>query len=331
MILWCFVFSGVSWGQKVVEEIIARVNNEIILKSEHERAKKQLYDEVAQQLSGAELERIFNERVKNLLRDLIDQSLLLQKAKELGMTADLEVVKTMERMRREFKFDSLEALEKAIVQQGGNVEDFKQGIRTRYLTQQVIGREVYPRIVITTEDLRKFYEENKKEFDRPEGIRIREIVISTENKTPDEIRQAEQTAKGLLERVQKGDEFEEIAQQNSEAPTAQNGGDLGFFEKGTMAKELEDAAYQLERNQVSDVLKMPYGFVILKVEDKHSGGILPFELATNEIQNRLWNQRVQPKVREYLTKLRVEGFVDVRPGYADTGAVPKQTKASEAK
>jgi peptidyl-prolyl cis-trans isomerase SurA len=328
------VIAGAVLAQnKTVDEIVARVNGDIILKSEFENAKTALRSELAQgqKLQGAQLEQAVAEQSKNVLRDLIDQNLLLQQAKDMGLNADLEVVKTMERMRQEYKFDTLEALEKAIAEQNLNVDDYKQQIRTRYLTSQVLGREVYPRIIITTEEIRKYYDANVKNFDRPAGVQLSEITISTENKTPEELAAQKKKAEEALAAVKKGDDFGETARKFSEAPTAQDGGILGFFPQGQLAKTLEDAVAPLEKGQTTGLLELPYGFVILKVDDKHNGGTLSFELAQKEITDVLFQQNVLPKVREYLTKLRTDGFIEIKPGYVDAGAPPeKPAKVSEA-
>jgi len=322
-----------AMAQKTVDEIIVRVNADIILKSELENAKTSLRKELAdgQHLQGAQLEQALTEQSKFLLRDLIDQTLLVQQAKEAGINADLEIVKTMERMRQEYKFETLEALEKAIVEQGISVDEYKQQIRNRYLTSQVLGREVYPKIIITNEEMRKYYDANQKNFDRPAGIQLSEITISTESKTPEEVAAQRKKAEEALAAVKKGDDFSETARKFSEAPTAQEGGVLGFFPAGQLAKALEDAVAGLEKGQTTEILTLPYGLVILKVDDKHSGGILSFELAQKDIQDQLFQQQVQPKIREFLTKLRTEGFIEIKPGYVDAGAPPeKAAKVSEA-
>lgn len=324
--------AGMAWGeQKTVEEIIARVNGDIILKSELENAQNALRAELSQQqkLQGAQLEKTYTEQSKYLLRELIDSALLMQQAKELGLNADLEVVKTMEQMRQQYKFESLEALEKAIVDQGYSVEEYKENIRTRYLTSQVLNREVYPKIIITVEEQRKYYNAHLKDFDRPEGVHLSEILISTENKTPDQIEEQRKKAEAAKAALENGDSFADVAQKYSEAQTASSGGDLGFFTKGELTKPLEEVAWKLEKGQRSDIITVPYGFVILELEDKHNGGILPFEIAQKEITDKLFQDRVEGKVREYLTKLRMEGFVDVKQGYTDEGAPEKQPKISE--
>jgi peptidyl-prolyl cis-trans isomerase SurA len=329
--------SGAFAQSKTVDEIIAWVNNDIILKSEYELRKSAIRNDLAEApprgrgLQGAQLEQALNEQQKTLMRDLIDETLLLQQAKEMGLNADLEVIKTMEQLRQERKLASLDDLEKAIVAQGYSVDEFKQNIKTRYLTQQVLQREVYGRVIVTTDEMKKYYDANVNKFDRPAGIRIREISVYTENRGPAEIESQKKKIEEALAAVKKGQNFPEVASKYSESQTAQEGGDLGFFVKGELAKPLEDVASKLNKGQVSDVITLNGAFMILKVEDRHEGGILPYELAQKEIQDALWQQGIQPKIREYLTKLRSDGFIKLGDGYSDLGQPGRATKVSENK
>ena len=189
-IILLLIASSVLAQIKTVDEIIAWVNSDIILKSEYETRKAQVRNDLSeppprgQGLKGADLEQRFNDVQKTLLRDLIDEALLLQQAKDMGLNADLEVAKTMEQLRQERKLESTEALEKAIVEQGYSLDEFKQNIKTRYLTSQVLQREVYGRVLVTTDEMKKYYDAHVKDFDRPAGIRIREISVYTENRRP---------------------------------------------------------------------------------------------------------------------------------------------------
>ena len=323
---------------KNVEQIVAWVNNDIILKSEHEKRLAEIREDLSQPpprgkgLQGAQLEQGLREESKRVLMQLIDESLLTQQAKDMGISWDLEVLKTMERLRQEQHLDSQEALEKAIIAQGFTLDEFKNNIKVRYLSQQVIQSEVYRRMPLpTNDDMHKYYDSHIKDFDRPAGTRIREITIVTENRGPEEIAAQRKKAEEALAAARKGDDFGALAVKYSESQTAQEGGDLGFFVKGELAPVLENVTDKLEKGQVSDIITVPGAFMILKVEDKHNGGILPFELAQREISDTLWQQAAQPKIREYLTKLRTDGFVKTAEGYVDAGAPQKTEKVSEAK
>ncbi len=125
----------------IVEEIVARVNNEIITRSEYVRSRDQLKQEVQQQ-EPANAERAFADKQREVLRDLIDQQLLLQKGKDLGITGDTELVKKLDEMRKQMNLETMEDLEKAAQAQGASYEEFKQNLRNQIVTQRVIGQEV---------------------------------------------------------------------------------------------------------------------------------------------------------------------------------------------
>jgi peptidyl-prolyl cis-trans isomerase SurA len=320
-----------AFSQKVIDEIVARVGGDIILKSEFEAAKKGAREELQQQgLAGAQLEQAFTARSKDLLRDLIDNQLLVQQAKDMGLNADLEVIKAEERMRQEHnrtnpksQINSIEDLEREISKQM-SLDDFKQQIRTRYLREEVLRREVYGRVILTNEEQKAYYESHKKDFDKPAGIHIREISVNTQGMSADEVAAQRKKIDDALAALKKGDDFMEVAQKYSESDTAPSGGDLGFFDKGQLAPDLEAVVSKLEKGQSSDVIKTNYGFMIIHVEERHAGGVMPYDNVQNEVYGAMFNERVIPKIREYLSTLRDTGFVEVREGYVDTGAVKKQ-------
>src|ERR1700674_4615975 len=151
---------------QVVEEIIARVNSQIITRSEFVRSKDQLKDDVKQQ-DAANADKLYAEREKDVLRDLIDQQLLLEKGKDLAITGDTELIKRLDQMRKEMKLEAMEDLEKAAAAQGLSYEDFKQNLRNQIITQKVIGEEGGSPLTITKEEEQKFYDEHKSEMEQP--------------------------------------------------------------------------------------------------------------------------------------------------------------------
>jgi peptidyl-prolyl cis-trans isomerase SurA len=319
---------------RTLEEIVAWVNSDVILKSEYEKRKAELRDELARPqaqggpgLQGAQLEQAFNQQSKTVIQELIDETLFVQQAKDMGITAESEIIKTMDQLRQQRKLDSLEALYKEIETQGYSLDDFRNNIKVKYLREEVLRREVYGRVIITNEEVRKYYDAHIKEFDRPAGIWLREITFLTENRGPELVAGQKKKAEDALAAVKKGDDFAETASKVSESETSQNGGDIGFFAKGELTPALEAIVDKLDKGQVTDVIPTQGAFMIFKVEDKHPGGILPFELAQKKVFDVLWQQAVPGKMREYLTKLRTEGFVRTADGYDDTGAPDKADKS----
>ena len=323
----------IAWGaDTVVQEIIARVNNQIITRSELVRSQEDLRKE-AQQQDPVNADKIVAEKDKDVLRDLIDQQLLLEKGKDLGITGDTELIKKLDQMRKEMNLESMEDLEKAAQAQGISFEDFKQNMRNQIITQQVIGREVGQRLVIDKSEEKKYYEDHQAELNQPEQIRLSEILVSTEKKSKDltddqQLQAAKVKADGLLDEIQKGATFEEVARKNSDV-AADQAGDLGYFKRGTLAKEIEDITFAMKPGDISKVIRTRQGYVILKVVEHHDAGVPPLNQIEPHIQDLVYMQKLQPALREYLTKLREDAFIDIKPGYVDTSASPNETKPVE--
>src|SRR5580658_7210169 len=162
---------------EVIEQIVARVNNQIITHSEYLHSKEELKKE-AQQQDPVNADKFVTDHDKDVLRDLIDQQLLLQKGKDLGITEDTEVIKKLDEMRKEMKLETMEDLEKAAEAQGASFEDFKQNMRNGLITQKVIGQEVGQKLSMTKDEEKKFYDEHRAELDQPEQVRLSEILIT---------------------------------------------------------------------------------------------------------------------------------------------------------
>ena len=307
-------------AQRIVDEIIAVVNSDVILKSELAAEMNVMELTLADNLQGAELEAALLVGQEHLLRDLIDRDLLRQKADEYGIDASLEVIRTLDQLRQDYDFETLEELEAAISSQGDSIEEYRLMIETSYKTEMVVNQEVYGSIIITNEEAREYYDANMEQYDRPSGIRLQEIVI-LRGETPESQEEAQVEAEAALTRVREGEEFASVAAEVSASQTAQMGGDLGFFETGELSELYEEYAAELGRNQISDIIELPDALVILRLLDRHDGGILVFELAFQEIQNYLIGLQAEDVFRAYLSELRDLAFIDLVEGYIDSGAV----------
>jgi len=314
---------GAQTKGRVVEEIIARVNNEIITASDLSRARASLQEEARQECRNCtpeQLQAIIAEKEKNLLRDLIDQSLLVQRGKDMGISVETEVVKRLDQIRQQNNLPDMEGLEKAVTSSGTSFEDFKNNIRNSMLTQEVIRREVGSTIIIGRDEVRKYYEEHKNEFYRPEQVYLREIFVSTDGKKESEIPELEKKGKGLLERARNGEDFGELAKRYSDGTTAKNGGELGVFQRGQLAKDIEDLVFKMNKGQVTDVIRTKTGFLILRVEQRFEAGLQPLDKVEGEVMNRIYSERMEPALRSYLKELREKSYVVVKPGYVDAAA-----------
>jgi peptidyl-prolyl cis-trans isomerase SurA len=222
----------------------------------------------------------------------------------------------------------------------------------------VIGEEVGSHLNITTEEQQKFYDTHKSELEQPESVRLSEILVTPEKTaekpaadkaagaatdssaaTPDAAKQAadeaaalaasEAKANELLKQLRAGANFDDVAKKYSAGPSAAQGGDLGVFKRGMLAKEIENRAFAMKSGDVSDVIRVKQGYMIMKVTEHQMAGIPSLKDVTPKIMDALYYEKLQPALRSYLTKLREEAYIKIQDGYADSGRSPNQTEPVE--
>jgi peptidyl-prolyl cis-trans isomerase SurA len=331
----------------IVDDIIARVDDQIITRSEMEKAKVASLEELKQRYPSDWQTRTAKAQT-DVLRDLIDQQLLLERGKEVGITGETEVVKRLNQMRQQMGLASIDDLEKEAQKQGVSYEDFKEQIRISVVSQQVIGQEVGGKLHISNEDIQDWYNKHQKELEGQEEIGLSEIMVGTQpvkenveskdqskNKTapeqgkalpedPAKVAEAEAKANQLLEQLKKGGKFDELAKKSSDGPTAAQGGTLGTFKRGELAKDLEEKTFTLKPGENTGVIRTKQGFIILKVTGHRMAGVPPLKDVSDHIRDAIYSERLEPAARAYLTKLREQAYIDIKSGYTDSGASPNQ-------
>lgn len=322
---------GVQADAVTVEQIICKVNGDIITNVDlnHDRAdlEKQFR---ANGYSGQRLEEALKSEIPNVLRNKIDNLLLTQKGKEMDLKVDPDVNKYIADLQRQTNTADPEKFQALVRQETGkSYEDFKADLKNRFYVDGVVREEVMRKIKFTNEEVRAYYDQHKDEFQREERVYLREIVVSTQGKQGAALAAAEKKAKELIERARKGERFNELAQTNSDAPTAKDGGALDPYKKGDLAPNIEAAVWDKERGYVTDPIQINGGLLILRVDEHYKAGLAGFEEVEQEIQNRIVGSRQQAALRAYLTKLRDQAFLQIKPGYEDTGAAPGKDTAWE--
>lgn len=308
----------------VVAEIVARVNDQVINNSDYKRAEQELASQGQQQ--GWSQQQLF-EGKHDLLRDLIDQQLLLSKGKELGISGESETVKRLDDIRKQNHLESMDDLQKAVESQGLSFEDFKQHIKDGIVTSSVIRDEVGRHLNLSQSDVQKYYDAHKSDFDSPELVKLSEILVPTAN--PDDAAQvadAQKKADDLVAQLKSGSDFAQLAKTQSGGSTAAQGGELGEYKRGQLAKVLEDQTFDLKQGEYTQPIRTKQGFVILKVTDHTAGGVQPLKDVEPQVEDALYSQKMGPKLREYLTTLREQAYIDIKPGYEDSAATPNEVK-----
>jgi peptidyl-prolyl cis-trans isomerase SurA len=310
----------------VVEEIIAHVNDQAISRSDFARAQQDLENQGRQQQWTQQ--QLFEQK-RDLLRDLIDRQLLLSRGKDLDINGETELVKRLDDMRKQNHLDSMEALQKAAEDQGVSWEDFKANMRNQIVTQQVIRDEVGRRVNVTPSELQTYYNQHQQDFEKPEQERLSEIMVPTAN--PDDASQvdaAKKKADDLYAKLKAGSDFAELAKSSSGGSTAAEGGDLGSYERGSgkLAKVFEDQTLTLQPGQFTEPIRTKQGFVILKVTEHNKGGLQPYKDVEAQVEDAVGMAKMGPALRDYLTKLREDAYINISNGYEDSGATANQMK-----
>jgi len=305
---------------KIVDRIVARVNNEIITQKQYDQQLADLRAQLARDSPGADLDAKLKEQSKNVLRDMIDQDLLVEKAKDDDINVDTDVIKKLDDIRQSSKLDNLEDLQKEVEKQGLVWEDFKDQIRRQILMQEVIGREVGSQVnqSVSHQDARKYFQAHQLEFASPGGVSLAQILISSDKHKPDEL---EKRAQDALAELKAGQKWETVVKKYSDDPdTAQQGGDVGFFKDGTLNPAIASVIAKLDAGETSDLVKTRFGYQIFKVRERRAPGVPKFEEVETRVMNALYDQKMPGALRKYLTELRSQSYVSVAPGYLDTGA-----------
>src|SRR5215475_12290570 len=257
---------------KVVEEIAAKVNGDIITRGELEKKRVEIEGEARRQgLTGQRLAETVKEYAANALRDEIDQLLLVQKAKDLNINVDNEITRRLAEIQLQQKaahpeLSDPDKFQTFIREQTGMpFEDFKLQMKNQMLTQRVIGQEVMRNIPVSEAEMQKYYEEHKSEFMRKEAqVFLSQIVISTEGKSPEQVAAAEKKAKDVAARAKKGEKFADRARDFSDdVETSKSGGYIGAMPRGVLDKSVEDVVFKEKKGFVSEPIKLRQAYLIL--------------------------------------------------------------------
>ena len=311
---------------KIVEEIVAKVNGDIITRGDLEEKQREIEVMLRQQqhLAGTQLTRAVTDASKDMLRDKIDELLLIQKAKDDQITVDSDVARRMAELQVVSKISDPDKFHEWIQTETGMAyEEYKQKLTNDFLVHRVVSQEVGSRITIPEAELRKYYDSHQPDFMRKEQVFLSQILISTEGKTPEQVAAAEKKAKDIVARARKGEKFTELVAAYSDDPeTSRAGGQLGPYQRGIMPKEMEDVVFKDKKGDVTDPFKRPQGLLILRVDDRWEAGEASFDEVREQIQEVMAAPQMEARMRPFLQRLRTDAFLEIKEGFVDTGAAP---------
>ncbi len=299
---------ALAWGEEVVEEIVAIVNDDIITLSDYKNQHEALYQMLRAQFQGEEFQQHYRHERKKLLEMMITDLLLLQEAKKKGINVEEQVKLTIENIKEQNGINSDEELKRLMGQQGINFEAWKEQMEENILKQGVIATEVDRNIVVDDSEVVNYYKLHSQEFTEPQEYKLKAIFIAADNKTSQE---AEDLKEKIDRKIAAGEDFSALASQYSEGPEKEHQGDLGTFKKGEMAKNLEQEVEKLKAGEITTWLEIKGGWYKLKLEEKKEAYLKSFEEVRKDIQEKLFAQKRKKQLDKFLKELKEKSYIKV--------------------
>jgi peptidyl-prolyl cis-trans isomerase SurA len=284
----------------VVEEVIARVGNEIITKSEFEEEEKRLYEQMKRQLQGQELETQYQKQRKDLLDFLINQKLLEQRARELDLNVDEEINAAILRLREENSIPDDAALEQALTSEGSSMAQLREDFRRRIIQQRILWNYVQGKVNITEDEIKNYYEQHKSELTNPAVTKIRRYTITGEG-IEKGILNAE--ARSLLNVLRKK---MEVVPANFPNMKTDESVEVSATELDPKVGKILD---QTAVGSYTELVEVPSGWAIFLVESRTEAKPISFDEARGQIYNVLLQERAQKYQKSFLEDLRKQNFV----------------------
>lgn len=326
----CAVTAFAQSEERPVDEVIARVNSGVILRSAFEAAQKQVLEEMkGSGLKGEELEKKFNEMKPRILDELIHTQLLAQRAKDLSINVEPQVNQQLLRLMKENNCESKECLGQKMREAGYDFEEVTRLLSENFSKEAVMGQEVYRKIYmgLTEKEKREAYEKNKEAFTQPGEVTLSRIFIAS-GKDPN---QSLLRAKDIVTQARSGGaDFAMLAEKLSEDELGKkNQGKLGASLKiNELAPDVKAAVENAQAGSVTDPVKLENGYYIFRVDERKEPKLLPFEdeKVQGMVGNYLVGQNSEKQIEAYLTKLRDDAFIEIDPRFQFDGSKVKSAQ-----
>ena len=298
---------------EVVERIVALVNNEIITLSELEETGKPLYEQVRQTSTPSEREEKLKKAREQVLEHLIESKLLEQEIKKRKIEVpDRDVDAAVEDILKSNRMNENE-LKKTLAREGMTYSSYRQKVREELGKMRLVNREIKSKIVIEEEELRKAYQQNLDKFTDPLEVKIQQVFFPfPQTASQEETAALEKEARSVLEKARKGEDFTELAKKYSHGPEALEGGILGYFKRKELMPELEEAGFRLKPGEISDIVRSPLGFHILRVLERKGGEPKPFAEVQYRIREGMIQAEAENKYDEWMKDLKAKAYVEVK-------------------
>ena len=325
---------------EIIEQILVKVNGELFTKSDLETRQIAALREMGQRLdpgntnlADAQLRKMLDEITPDLMVNVVDEMLLVQRGRELGYRlGDEQFTGILDGLKKENKIDNDEQLKEALKQEGMTLADLRRNIERRMLVSRVEQNEILGRIAVSEVEAREYYDAHLGEFTTPPSVTLREIFITLPGDgkpTPAQETAAREKSDQVRQRAAAGEAFDKLAAELSDAPSKANAGLIGPLNVSDLSPELRKIVEAMKPGQISETLRSPRGFQILKLESSTPPETMPFDQAKAQISDRVFTDKRREEYDKFLARLRTQAIIEwkndeLKKAYERGLAAPKR-------
>jgi parvulin-like peptidyl-prolyl isomerase len=300
---------------EILEQILVKVNGDIITKTDLEARQVGALRQRTQQLSDEELKKAITEVTPDILVEAVDEMLLLQRGKELGYKVTEEQFKrVIENIRKENKLESDEQFAAALKQEGLSIEQLRKNLEKQMVINQVQQAEVFAKLGISEEEAQTYYNAHKTDFTTAASITLRELLVAvkTDGKGINVAADADAKTKAdnAVKRARAGESFATLVAELSDAPSKANGGVVGPLSLEELDPAVRKLIEGLKPGGVTDVFRTPTGYALIQLESATEPVIKTFEAARDEIADKVYGGKRQAEFAKYLTRIRGDAIIE---------------------
>jgi peptidyl-prolyl cis-trans isomerase SurA len=306
---------------EIIEQILVKVNGEIFTKTDLEQRQVAALRQRGQQIdlksdsTNQQLRKALDEVTPQIVVEAVDEMVIVQRGKELGYKLSDEQFKSVvDNIKKENKIESEEQFQAALKSESMTIADLRRSLERSMIVQRVQQNEVFGKIGVTEDEARKYYESHLHEFTTPPTVTLREILVPVPTDAKGLNVAADEAAKTRIEQLRKrvtgGESFEKLAAEESDAPSKANAGLIGPISLNDLSPDLRKLIEAMKVGGVSDVVRTPRGYQLLKLESSTPVDTLPFDQAREQISERVFTDKRKGEFQKYLDKLRAQAIIE---------------------
>jgi parvulin-like peptidyl-prolyl isomerase len=300
---------------EVLDKIVAVVNDDVITLYEFNTAFEPYLKNIEKTYPGQDKEQFIRQTREAFLQRMIDNILIEQEAKKTGVSAtvkDEDVMNVLQDMLDRQKISMQDFLKK-IAREGGSLDSVKKDIRSQLIRMRILRREVKEKVIVKEEEIGAYYNKHRSEYEGKESVRIKQLMLPfPENADKNAKEKVKHEAEALRTRILKGEPFDLLVARYSKGPAANQGGDVGFIEKGVIIPEVEAVAFSLPVGEVSPVIVSEMGVYIIQVVDKRGAGLKPIAAVREEIRAKIEDEKLESKFEEWIASVRSKSHIEIK-------------------